>query len=162
MYETGTESILGKGAASSTDPQVSSSPLVISLSIPAVLLLQPGAPPQESPSTGSVTGMDDASVVAARSIPDLALLRGFPRGGDAAPIKGSQSGTSDTVYAFGFGSGAVDPNFSKGMVSCARVGAITISAHAENGFSGMHAWAELSLNHDVAHIRVGNPTIGWG
>ena len=95
--------------------------------------------------------MDDASVVAARNIPDLALLRGGDatpsRGGHDAPIKGTQSGTSDTVYAFGFGSGAVDPNFSKGMVSCSRVGAITISAHADNGFSGMHACAELSLNH---------------
>ena len=112
------------------------------------LIINSGGPPVSSATPAGVVlcrvrywdgHEEDASVVACAvgNIPDLALLRGSPGYGDAALIKGSLFATSDTVYAFGFGSGSVDPNFSKGMVSCSRVGAVAISAHADNGLSCM-------------------------
>lgn len=40
------------------------------------------------------------------------------------------------MYALGFSPHFTTPSFSKGIVSNSKIGSITITAHADNGYSG--------------------------
>ncbi|PNW85021.1 hypothetical protein CHLRE_03g168300v5 [Chlamydomonas reinhardtii] len=71
---------------------------------------------------------------AADQLPDIAILCGSrpaPR-----PMVGAHCNTGDTVYALGFSPHFTTPSFSKGIVSNSKIGSITITAHADNGYSG--------------------------
>lgn len=66
------------------------------------------------------------------NVPDLMILEG------SRPAKLPQTSGcshSDTIYALGFGA-LNELSCSKGTISSAAIGAMTIAAHADNGFSG--------------------------
>ncbi|KAG2442250.1 hypothetical protein HYH02_009734 [Chlamydomonas schloesseri] len=71
---------------------------------------------------------------AANQQPDIVILRGSRPA--PCPLVGAHCNAGDTVYALGFSPHSTSPCFSKGIVSCSKIGSIAITAHTGNGYSG--------------------------
>jgi hypothetical protein len=97
-----------------------------------------GEPPAMSfKVTYPTDGFQEAVQVVAQpmpgNVPDLMLLRGTRTGMAFQP---AGLAPMSTVYAFGYTGNESTPSCSKGSVANTTPGAVAITAHADNGFSG--------------------------
>lgn len=93
-------------------------------------------PPVESFKVRYMDGhLEDVDIVVqppAGNVPDLMILEGS-RPAELVPTAGCK--TTDAIYVFGYGA-LNQLSFSSGAVSSCAAGAMTITGHADNGFSG--------------------------
>lgn len=79
---------------------------------------------------------EDVEVVApppSGNVPDLMLLKGTR---SAARLGATDLANMPSVYAFGYTGAENKPSCSKGSLSSSMPGAVAITAHADDGFSG--------------------------